>query len=68
MRTFVLILLWLGVGGFGLMTLCSGIFSTSVPQIALPFGLIAGGLTWACWRGVQRRQKPPPAKDGSPPP
>lgn len=57
MRTFVLILLWLGVAGFGLMTLCSGVFVPMVPAIALPFGLVAGALAWACWRGARRQHR-----------
>jgi hypothetical protein len=59
MRTLVLVMLWLMVGGFGLMTLCSGAFAFMAPMIALPIGLVAGGLTWICWtslRGLKDRR------------
>lgn len=69
MRTLVLILLWFGVAGFGLMTLCSGVFVPMAPAIALPVGLVVALLTWACWRGARRLQgaAPEPAVDPSPP-
>jgi hypothetical protein len=54
MRILALALLWLGVAGFGLMTLCSGIFLPTATVIALPFGCVVGLLTWLCWRGIRR--------------
>lgn len=65
MRILALVLLWLGVAGFGLMTLCSGVFVSMAPAIALPVGLVVALLTWACWKGTRllRQQQPaePPA-------
>ncbi len=58
MRMLGLILLWLGVAGFGLMTLCSGVFVPMAPAIALPLGLLVGALTWACWQGIKRLNRP----------
>ena len=69
MRTLVLVFLWLGVAGFGLMTLCSGVFLAMAPAIALPFGLIAAALGWVCWakaRALSRRE--PPDQDPATPP
>lgn len=51
MRILILVLLWLGVTGFGLMTLCSGVFLPIAPEIALPIGLVA--LTLACTCGAK---------------
>jgi len=63
MRILALLFLWLGVAGFGLATLCSGIFLPMMAQVALPVGLVSGALTWLCWRGVRslRRRVPPTA-------
>ena len=69
MRTLVLVFLWLGVAGFGLMTLCSGVFLAMAPAIALPFGLIAAALGWVCWakaRALSRRE--PTDQDPATPP
>lgn len=61
MRLLALILLWLGVLGFGLMTLCSGVFLPMAPWIALPFGLLSGLFVWACILGLrQHRRRHPP--------
>jgi hypothetical protein len=59
MRLLALILLWLGVVGFGLMTLCSGVFLPMAPWIALPFGLLSGLFVWACLLGLRRHRRPP---------
>lgn len=69
MRTLVLVLLWLGVAGFGLMTLCSGVFLPMAPAIALPFGLIAAALGWVCWAKVRAlsRRDPPDQVPETPP-
>jgi len=71
MRTLALIFLWLGVAGFGLMTLCSGVFVPMAPEIAVPVGLVVALLTWACWRGARALQAPappPPAGPSAEPP
>ena len=65
MRTLVLILLWFGVAGFGLMTLCSGVFVPMAPEIAVPVGLVVALLTWACWRGARSLQQQAPAQPPS---
>ena len=57
MRLFALILLWLGVVGFGLMTLCSGVFLPMAPWIALPFGLLSGLFVWACILGLRHHHR-----------
>lgn len=70
MRTLALIFLWLGVAGFGLMTLCSGVFVPMAPEIAVPVGLVVALLTWACWRGtrlLQAPSPPPPGPSAEPP-
>ena len=68
MRTLILVLLWLGVAGFGLMTLCSGVFVTEVPAIALPFGLVEAALAWACWSKIRSMGRQAPADvDHTPP-
>lgn len=67
MRTLALILLWLGVAGFGLMTLCSGVFVPMVPVIAVPVGLVAALLGWLCWRGLRRLGATPPPDAQDPP-
>jgi hypothetical protein len=55
-RVFTLLLLGLMVGGFGLMTLCSGAFVFMAPLIAVPIGLVTGVLTWLCWRSLRGHQ------------
>lgn len=68
MRTLILVLLWLGVAGFGLMTLCSGVFLAMAPAIALPFGLIAFALAWACGAKIRSMGRQAPADiDPTPP-
>ena len=81
MRLVALVLLWLGVAGFGLATLCSGAFIPVAWPIALPCGIVAGALGWACWRGIVRMRRtaapvpageplpepPPPPADAPPP-
>jgi len=57
MRLVALVLLWLGVAGFGLATLCSGAFIPVAWPIALPCGIVAGALGWACWRGIVRMRR-----------
>jgi len=69
MRILVLILLWLGIAGFGLMTACSGVFVFQIWQIALPVGLVSGALTWGCVRAVMnvmRGDEQPPRATATP--
>lgn len=72
MRILGLILLWLGVAGFGLMTLCSGVMVREIPAFALPFGLLTAALVWACWRGIKRLNRsgaePGPTREEPGPP
>ena len=76
-RGLLLIVLGLGVAGFGICSLCGGVMGVgmfvegkqSSREIAwLAFGLSAFGvlLTWLCWIGIRALRKKPLA-DGSPP-
>jgi len=76
-RGLLLIVLGLGVAGFGICSLCGGVMGVgmfvegkqSSREIAwLAFGLSAFGvlLTWLCWIGIRALRKRPFA-DGSPP-
>jgi len=67
MRTLMLIFLWLGVVGFGLVTLCGGVFAPSAPEIAVPIGVVAGTLAWGCWKLAHRQNHTAPDANAASP-
>jgi hypothetical protein len=73
LRKLLLVLLMLGVAGFGLCTLCGGVMGVSMltesrasdrdyAWFAFAMAALGGVLTWLCWLGckaVLKRGKPP---------
>lgn len=53
MRALALVMLWLGVCGFGLATLCSGMWFVWGLHAAVVVGLVTGYLTWLCWKSIK---------------
>lgn len=49
MRVIGLILLWMGVVGFGLFTLCSGALLVTGESWFMLAMLVGGALTWGCF-------------------
>lgn len=72
-RALVIIVLGLGVAGFGLCSLCGGVMgistlndkgrmSSDIAMTAFGFSAVGGLLTWLCWWGIKRvRQGARPA-------
>lgn len=56
MRFVLLEFLWLAVGGFGLMTLCSGFYVVDIPVIAIPFGAVTGLCAFGVFKVIQSVQ------------
>lgn len=57
MRALTLVLLWIGVCGFGLATLCSGMWFAWGLYPALLVGLVTGYLAWLCWTSIRDMDK-----------
>jgi hypothetical protein len=49
MRVVALILLWMGVVGFGLFTLCSGAFALTGEAMFWLMTVAGAALTWGCF-------------------
>jgi len=75
-RGLLLIVLGLGVAGFGICSLCGGVMGVasfaegkqSSRDIAwLAFGMSAVGvvLAWLCWIGIRALRRQPPADGGN---
>jgi hypothetical protein len=67
MRVIGLILLWLGVVGFGLFTLCSGALSVIGDSQFILFAVLGAGMTAGCFAWARSMSAKSLAKDQAQP-
>jgi hypothetical protein len=81
-RGLLLVVLALGVAGFGVCSLCGGVFGVAslfeskpsareLAWIGFGFAVVAGVLAWVCWlgfRGLRKAMRSPPPGSETPGP
>jgi hypothetical protein len=69
LRGLLIVVLVVGVAGFGLCSLCGGVMGVSmlfeakqssrdIAWLGFGFGAVGAVLAWLCWRGVRTLRKP----------
>jgi hypothetical protein len=79
LRGLLIVVLVVGVAGFGLCSLCGGVMGVSmlfeskpssrdIAWLGFGFGAVGALLAWLCWRGVRALRKPADAGGAPQPP